>query len=242
MDKNVDNIDQKNTNFSFVYNKAHRLAAAVFMVCNLMDENGEFGTKIKNVSLELIFVSVNMKDTNVLETKKTLSDIEKICLKLMSMLDIAYISNLISKMNADILKDEFRMFISELNKFAENFNKDGYVSMRKIFDDSIVLDLKDHFETSIFNGQNHIGAISKIETKKQVETENQNGGKQKRKDLRKNTVLEFIKGHNHVSIKDIVPNINGCSEKTIQRELITLINEGKVKKTGERRWSKYSII
>jgi DeoR/GlpR family transcriptional regulator of sugar metabolism len=54
-------------------------------------------------------------------------------------------------------------------------------------------------------------------------------------------VLEFIKGHNNISIKDIALNINGCSEKTIQRELINLINDGKIKKTGERRWSRYSI-
>ena len=69
-----------------------------------------------------------------------------------------------------------------------------------------------------------------------------NGNGHKRKDLRKNTILEFIKGHNNVSIKDIVPNIVGCSEKTVQRELISLINENKIKKIGERRWSKYSII
>jgi len=55
------------------------------------------------------------------------------------------------------------------------------------------------------------------------------------------SILDFIKGHNDVSIKDIVPNITGCSEKTVQRELISLIKEGKIKKIGERRWSKYSI-
>jgi predicted HTH transcriptional regulator len=69
-----------------------------------------------------------------------------------------------------------------------------------------------------------------------------NGNGHKRKDLRKNVVLEFIKGHTDVSIKDILPNINGCSEKTIQRELVSLINEKKIKKIGERRWSRYSIV
>ena len=68
-----------------------------------------------------------------------------------------------------------------------------------------------------------------------------NGNGHKRKDLRKNTILDFIKGQNDVSIKDIVPNIIGCSEKTIQRELIQLINDGKIRKIGERRWSKYSL-
>ena len=68
---------------------------------------------------------------------------------------------------------------------------------------------------------------------------NDNG--HKRKDLRKNKIIDFIKGHNVVNIKDIAASITGCSEKTIQRELISLINEAKVKKIGERRWTKYSI-
>ena len=42
--------------------------------------------------------------------------------------------------------------------------------------------------------------------------------------------------------QDIAQTIRDCSEKTIQRELIALIQGGIVKKTGERRWSKYSLI
>jgi len=68
-----------------------------------------------------------------------------------------------------------------------------------------------------------------------------NGNGHKRKDTRKNMILEFIKGHNNASIKDIVPNITGCSEKTVQRELIALISENKIKKVGERRWSRYFV-
>ena len=74
-----------------------------------------------------------------------------------------------------------------------------------------------------------------------IKKEQGNGNGSKRKDMRKMTILNFIKGHNNTSIKDIVPNIVGCSEKTVQRELLELINEGKILKTGERRWSRYSI-
>jgi DeoR/GlpR family transcriptional regulator of sugar metabolism len=35
--------------------------------------------------------------------------------------------------------------------------------------------------------------------------------------------------------------IKDVSEKTIQRELISLIEAGIILKTGERRWSRYSI-
>ena len=52
------------------------------------------------------------------------------------------------------------------------------------------------------------------------------------------TVLE-AKGE--ASIKDIADVITDCSEKTIQRDLNSLIDSGDVIRHGERRWSRYTM-
>jgi DNA-binding transcriptional ArsR family regulator len=52
------------------------------------------------------------------------------------------------------------------------------------------------------------------------------------------TVLE---AKPEATIKDIAEVITDVSEKTIQRELNSLIEKGQVIRQGERRWSKYSI-
>ncbi len=52
------------------------------------------------------------------------------------------------------------------------------------------------------------------------------------------TVLEAVP---EATIKDIAEAITDVSEKTIQRELNSLIEKGQVVREGERRWSKYSI-
>ena len=57
---------------------------------------------------------------------------------------------------------------------------------------------------------------------------------------RASLILEFVRKHKNVSIKDIAKVIKGFSEKTIQRELTALIGQGLVEKRGERRWSIYS--
>ncbi len=44
------------------------------------------------------------------------------------------------------------------------------------------------------------------------------------------------------TIKDIAEVITDVSEKTIQRELNSLIEKGQVIRDGERRWSKYSVV
>jgi DNA-binding transcriptional ArsR family regulator len=52
------------------------------------------------------------------------------------------------------------------------------------------------------------------------------------------TVLE---AKPNATIKDISEIITDVSEKTIQRELNSLIDKGQVIREGERRWSKYSV-
>ena len=62
-----------------------------------------------------------------------------------------------------------------------------------------------------------------------------------RKDLRNKAILALIAKKGNVNIKDISLSIKGCSEKTVQRELNLLIKLGIVKKSGERRWSRYFL-
>jgi|GEM_PF-4679315 len=235
----MNQIILKNTDFNDIYNKSYRLAAAVFMISNVMNQSGELETKIKKLSLELVSMAVGLKDINFYDAKKLISDIEKNSLELMSMLDIASISGLVSKMNSNILKEEFQAFISELSKFSEKFENNKNTSVKSIFGQSAIPNVNSHLEKQVVQTQPKLnGGYTNENNKNKL----LNGNGHKRKDLRKNTILDYIKGHNDISIKDIVPNITGCSEKTIQRELISLIKEGKIKKIGERRWSKYSII
>jgi hypothetical protein len=211
-----------------------------------MDQNEELKTKIKSLSLKLVSGSVNLKDINLIDAKKIIIDLEKNSLELMSMLDIASVSGLISKMNGSILREEFQAFILELNKFFESFENNKNVSVKNMFAESREANVGASLEKIKIENQTQLVEVYKNELSNSTMNNRlngpENGNGHKRKDLRKNMIFEFIKGHNDVNIKDIVPNIKGCSEKTIQRELIVLINEGKIKKIGERRWSKYSII
>ena len=66
------------------------------------------------------------------------------------------------------------------------------------------------------------------------------------KGQRQKDILSIIKaGSNGATITDIKINatdlIASCSEKTIQRELIGMLKNGVLKKTGEKRWSRYFL-
>ncbi len=58
---------------------------------------------------------------------------------------------------------------------------------------------------------------------------------------RMSLILDYIRTHKGASIKEISAVVRDCSEKTVQRELNELINQGLVRRVGERRWSTYEL-
>lgn len=238
---NMNNSIQKNTNFLDIYSKTYRLVAAVFVISDTIEQGEEIRARVRKLSLELVSLSVNIKDAESGEVKGLIKNIERNSLELLSMLDIASITGLISKMNASIIKEEFQSFISEINDFASKFEYTNNASIKSVFTEPPI---------SIGVSATHSGNFEqeKIQNQKDLRlTQTHRGGTEigtnghRRKDTRRSTIFEFIKGHNNVGIKDIASHIVGCSEKTVQREITQLINEGKIKKTGERRWSRYYI-
>ena len=59
---------------------------------------------------------------------------------------------------------------------------------------------------------------------------------------RKSVILSLAKEKGSINVKDVAAVIVGLSEKTIQRELVTLVKNNVLKKEGEKRWSRYSLV
>jgi hypothetical protein len=60
-------------------------------------------------------------------------------------------------------------------------------------------------------------------------------------DDRRKIILALIKQKPALTVKDIARSIPHVSEKTIQRELLSMVSVGILFKRGERRWSTYSL-
>ena len=63
-----------------------------------------------------------------------------------------------------------------------------------------------------------------------------------KKNSRQSIIISLLKRKKDIMIKDVSPLIDGCSEKTIQRELLAMVHLGILRKEGEKRWSKYSLL
>lgn len=62
----------------------------------------------------------------------------------------------------------------------------------------------------------------------------------KKKD-RRAIILSMLQKKDSITVKDVSLEIKDCSEKTLQRELLSLVAQGILTKHGERRWSAYSL-
>jgi predicted HTH transcriptional regulator len=58
---------------------------------------------------------------------------------------------------------------------------------------------------------------------------------------RREVILGVISHKDNCSIKDIAGKLSSVSEKTIQRELSAMVEEGILIKEGDRRWSTYRV-
>ena len=59
--------------------------------------------------------------------------------------------------------------------------------------------------------------------------------------VREGGIVEILRANGELGIRDIASSLPEYSEKMIQRDLMRLVTIGYVKKTGLKRWSRYSV-
>lgn len=219
--------------FFRIYNKSYRLVSAVFIVIKEVENENELKTRIKVLSLSLVSSCAHLKDFFSKNKNQTLSEIEVNVLELISLFDVALTAGVISEMNGNILKKEFEVFLSQLRSYSENIQSKDGSSIQNIF--------KNETKDSLLDGTKASLVLTEQTPIFKTNDLKDNIKEQKRRDVRSMLIIDYVAKHGEVSIKEIVPNVRGCSEKTIQRELISLVKSGKIRKIGERRWSRYSI-
>jgi hypothetical protein len=134
------------------------------------------------------------------------------CLEIGTILRLSERAGLVSSMNAKILCDEY----AELASFVREHRD-------TIFGGHVIQDTKQAPARSDSIGHSIVHRTN-------------NG---KRHSHRQDSILSLFDKKDKITVKDAVSAIEGCSEKTIQREIMSLVADGVLLKEGERRWSTY---
>ena len=104
--------------------------------------------------------------------------------------------------------------------------------------------IKDNSKTNIIKEEKFTSTVSNnSNNQKKLSLNSTNKAKQNkdRKENRRDQILGLFTKGVEVSINDISKKIVGCSIKTIQRELNDLVGDNRIKRIGDKRWSKYTL-
>jgi DNA-binding transcriptional ArsR family regulator len=231
--------------YIYLYKKAEKLASALYVVTNLIDNKEILRSLLREKSINIFLAIMQLEKMSLTKTEDgSLDNLLSNITEALSLLEIAYVSRYISEMNFTVLKREYIDLGALIKTKRKDILSDNIRFPKEFFD------VPNLYETTSIKQ----GALKKekdISIKDIKDTSNfikktKNDAHSKTADIRhssrRNTILELLQDKDFVTVKDITDTIQGYSSKTLQRELLALVSEGILKKEGERRWSTYSLV
>lgn len=249
--------------FMSVSKKAEKLTTALYMLTDLIREDDPMRRKIRETAIGVLSDTRGLSYAMTGDLYFHLARVIAKSWELVSLIEVCVVVGFISDMNYGILKNALVEFIGDLRnrQRVEGFThiQDlkigvGEANNFKLKSDFFKLDdaeiktiqeqstpeiearepkiNKGHLSRPV--SDKHVSVIkpaSVTPRPEHVGTQTDREGK----------ILQLISEKKDISIRDIVSYFTEYSQKTIQRNLAALVEAGKIKRTGEKRWSRYSI-
>jgi len=223
------NIFEKDIRRVFIYKKAERLAKAIHLIAPAFAESASLRNRVDAIAIGLI-------DAAILPLAASRTALSRELLALSSVLSMARTGGLLSGMNAELITREAHILLQEVAAYEEpRLFLDEAPTLSGIAKNAAFRGTLQQASPAPTRGVGRAPAVHKGHIK-DISSVSDTHIKDRRE-----AVLSVIRSKKTASIKDISTLIRGVSEKTIQRELSSLIGAGLVLKQGERRWSTYSL-
>ncbi len=226
--------------FVFLIKKTEKLVSAMYLVSNFFSDNDPIKWKLRGLSSDLLSFIIGYKNIPSSVSSQFIDEAKFKVFNIVSLLEISFYGGLISQMNFSIIKGEFLNLLEQLN-----LRRNSEVSTAGIEKSFFEVKGEEFLPKAPVKTEGlNTGELTSHQVEQSyIKDKNLRGAEHDlKRSGRQNTILTLIKKKKEVTIKDISVVIRNCSEKTIQRELIGFMNLGIVKRIGERRWSKYSLV
>jgi len=237
----------------YVSLKGQKLTQAVYLVTSLFPDSEPLKWRLRDVSLDILSdismlqpanylgqdLSAGHQISPIFKTSVLESATDKIS-QLLSWLEVSLAGNFASDLNLALLRQEYNNFNEILH---ERIKTTGLLKLVSTGEESLLplisIGQKPSVSRPFVSDKQKIVESSSQPYQKISHLPHKN--RDLAKDSRRSLIINFLKGKDWTSIKDIADTIDGCSAKTIQRELADLVQQGVLKKKGDRRWSRYLL-
>ncbi len=225
------NVFEKDIRRVYIYKKSERIAKAIHMVSPAFKDSKALRDRLQRISVEII-------DASILPPSEAKDLLARELLTLGSVLRMARAAGILSTMNADIIMREANNLLQEISSYEDpKVALDEVPSLAAL---AKSVPARTDIGHAAARPASQSVAHSAGNSYKGHIDKGQNGDK-KDKNGRRDAILSILKSKGPSYIKDLSILIREVSEKTIQRELQALVLEGKVTRTGERRWTTYAV-
>ena len=212
--------------YKYIFKKTEKVVCAVFYILRSEQGIGQKDSVVVDVELSataLLDVSLQSLKATVSYTEVHAREIQLALIALESKLRVAHASRLLREGYLEV-------FLHEIDSVQR--------ALRKYIDQGTVYN---PLNTESRGGE-QIREKKALPQRKVVVEGTADESRETAHTLpRRERVLSIIKDSGEAMIKDIARIVTDCSEKTIQRELISLIKDNIIVRDGERRWSKYRL-
>lgn len=257
-------IFQNDTQAIFIFKKTERLASAIYLITSLLSDREPIKWKMRDTVSQLLSYSINLSNQGHRHRADAMNNFVAASFEIISLLEIANISGIVSSMNCQIIKYEIEKNI-DLIELKERSLNVKFLLSKNFFETSEnysggegksgqMPDILNEKDIGKVAGQSlsketgsktnpYKGHLSIKDTRNEVKDNMSfiKGHIVKGKDRRYEIIINLLKKTKEIGVKDVSSVMLDCGEKTIQRELLGLVAKGVLKKEGERRWSKYSL-
>ncbi len=221
-------VFEKDIRKVYVFKKSEKIAKAIHLLLPAFKDEKSLRDKLTELSVSIIDASLK----SGAEGKEILA---RSLITISSILSVAESSKIVSRMNAEIVRREAHQLVEELGSYGE-----AHIELSETPSLAAIARIAQTTERQMRQeGQKDTVARSAGISKGQQVNKGQII--KDTKNTRKDTIVSVLKEYGASDIKGISAHVRGVSEKTIQRELMSLIASGEVKKTGERRWTTYTL-
>ena len=240
--------------YEFVHEKIEKLSMGLYMVTSYMPDGEPVRKSLRVLALSSVGHTAALTGRYI---EDKCHELQKDITHILSLLKLSQTLEIMSHMNAEILLSEYQAISDTLTKQKDTKHKRTInVNVR---DEASQYNRSEKIELpvrpqNILTQSKHetpeirvarereafqIPLTKKTEQAKRIIQMPEN---KERRNIRQNNILRVMPQNEPMMIKDITARIKGCSEKTIQRELQELVDTKRIKKIGEKRWSKYIRI
>jgi len=248
--------------FSISYTKTHKLITALYMVTDIIDKEEPIRSKLRNLGAEIISdmhsapagagnkIAETVSFLNIASAMNFISEMNCSILKK----EFFELRNSIQEyidMKPTWLADFFN------SSPLEGWSKTGVdesippppkgYSSRGELNSKGQENFKGHTRIGVQKGSTLLNAIKDMSNRTNPEARPNMLGLASRaqdfnvlKKQRRDNIINIIKTiSGGAAIKDIPLS---CGKKTLQRELISMVKDGVLNKTGKKRWSRYQLV